>query len=151
MKWLISLCASACVVGCAVDPSNLVSERGADEVTDERTEANPNSELAPALEVRPTDSPERIREVARLASAAACHGTHVCTVGTPIADAFTVECGSPVCSTTGCGVGGPQNRVRKVQPAESVQTFWVAGNPEPCFEYHPARARDLNTCCFIDL
>jgi hypothetical protein len=146
MKWLIGLCASACVVACAIDPGNAVSERSADEVT----EANPTSELAPALEVSATDSPEWIREVARLASAAACHGTTTCTGGTPYADAFIVECGSPECTKNNCGIGGPPNRVSKVQPEESVQAFFVPGKPEPCYQYHPVRARPLNTCCFID-
>ena len=147
MKWLISLCASACVVGCAIDPDNPVSERGVDEVT----AANPASELAPALEVSATDSPERILEVARLASAAACHGTTTCPGGTPLADAVIVECGLPECTDEGCAPGGKKNRFLRVQPQESIREFLMPTNPDStCFEYHPVHSRLLNTCCFID-
>src|SRR5262249_2792830 len=97
-----------------------------------------------------TDSAEVIHAAAVASSAGACHGATSCA-GMPIGGEFTINCGSPICGTTGCGKPGVGPlMVCREQPRETYQADAVQGGPV-CDVYQPAPPQLLtNSCCIVD-
>lgn len=147
MRLTIWLCASVCLAACAAEPSGEVGRSSVDD-----SEAEATSELGSpvVLNLRASESLDRVHSEAIAASAAACHGTTSCAGGVLISGPFTVDCGSPVCGLTGCGKPdiGPL-RVHKEQPREQYNAYAMP-NGLVCLAYHRTIPGLLSTCCIVD-
>jgi len=148
MKLAIWFSVIGCMAACATDNGGNAPERGSSDYQ----EGALTSELtAPVIvNVRVTESPERILQAATAASAAACHGTTTCD-GTVLPGGFiTVACGAPVCGLDGCGKSGPDLlSVHKVQLQERYQAFATPAGTV-CLQYQPTISILLQTCCAVD-
>lgn len=146
MRAMTWLCASAFVAACAAEVPRDVSSSTA--VDDSESEATSELGLAVTINARASDSLERIHAEAVVASAAACHGTTSCPGGLPISDTFTIDCGSPVCGTTGCGKSGTSLKVFKEQPREQYVAYAMPDG-SVCLAFHRTISQLLTTCCLI--
>jgi hypothetical protein len=146
MRAMTWLCASAFVAACAAEVPRNGSSGSA--VDDSESEATSELGLAVMVNARTSDSLERIHAEAVAASAAACHGTTSCPGGVLISGTFTVDCGSPVCGTTGCGKTGGTLKVFKEQPREQYQAFAMPDG-SVCLAYHRTISGLLTTCCLV--
>jgi hypothetical protein len=146
MRLTIWLCASVCLAACAAEPPSEANRSSVE------NEAEVTSDLSSAvvLNLRASESLDRIQGEAIAASASACHGTTSCPGGVFISGPNTVDCGSPVCGLTGCGkVGIGPLRVHKEQPREQYNAYAMP-NGLVCLAYHPTISTLLSTCCIVD-
>jgi hypothetical protein len=154
MKWIIWSCVGVFVAACAAESPSEESDSNAEESkrnSSSYDESALTTDSYPTIliQAKATDSLDHIQREAIAVSAAACHGTTTCPGGLPISGFFTLHCGSPMCSTTGCGkpdVGPP--RVFKVQPRERYQAFSMPDGAV-CLAFQPTQNLQLNTCCIL--